>query len=100
VVRGSAEGFLSGGGQERGGYDGSRVLVQQPKETNMSALQIVTKNGKPEVYTWADGFKARREESLLEQASKSDEDLLRVCLWLENHDHKEEAIALLERVLH
>lgn len=66
----------------------------------MSALQIVTKNGKPEVYTWADGFKARREESLLEQASKSDEDLLRVCLWLENHDHKEEAIALLERVLH
>lgn len=80
--------------------DNAYVPVYQPREKKMSTLQIVVVNSKPGIYTWADGFKARREELLLEQASKSDEDLLRVCLWLENHDHKEEAIALLERVLH
>lgn len=70
------------------------------RERKMSTLQIVTVNGKPGVYSWADGFKTRREESLERQALKSEEDLLQVCLWLENHGQKEEAIALLERVLH
>lgn len=66
----------------------------------MSTLQIVVVNGKPGVYTWADGFKTRREEPLEQRARRSEDDLLQVCLWLENHGQKEEAIALLERVLH
>lgn len=66
----------------------------------MAARQIVVVNGRPGVYSWTDGFVARREESLVEIACKSDDHLLQVCLWLENHGQKEEALELLEQVLH
>lgn len=62
-------------------------------------MQVLVIDGQPGVYTWSEGFKTCRERSLLEQASKSEEDLLRVCLWLENHGRIEEAIELMERIL-
>ena len=66
----------------------------------MSTLQIVKKNGKPGTFTWVDGFKTRREEPLEQRIRKSEDDLLQACLWLEKHGQPDEAIALLERVLH
>lgn len=66
----------------------------------MATNQIVVINGRPGVYSWTGGFKSRREESLVEIARKSEDHLLQVCLWLENRGQKEEALELLERVLH
>ncbi len=63
-------------------------------------MEIIVVNGHPSVYSWADGFTFRREESLLEQALKSKDHLLQVCLWLEKHGQQEEALDLLERILH
>ena len=62
-------------------------------------MNIVIIDGVAAVFSWADGAKARREESLLQQARKSDEDLLRVCLWLERHGRGDEALGLLEAEL-
>jgi len=62
-------------------------------------MQIVIVNGRPGVFTWTGGFKTRREDSLHTQARKSDDHLLQVCLWLENHGQKEEALVLMEQVL-
>jgi hypothetical protein len=62
-------------------------------------MKIVVIDGRPGVFSWADGFKARREETLVELAQKDDNHLLQVCLWLENHGRRDEALVLLERVL-
>lgn len=59
-------------------------------------MNIVMIGGVAAVFSWSDGFSVRQEEPLLAQARKSDDDLLRVCLWLEHHGREEEAIALLE----
>ncbi len=62
-------------------------------------MQVLVVDGRPGVYTWSEGFKTCRGQTLLEQASKSEEDLLRVCLWLENQGQIEEAVELMERIL-
>ena len=62
-------------------------------------MQIVFVAGCPAVFNWADGLVFRREETLLEIARKSEDHLLQVCLWLENHGQKEEALGLLERLV-
>lgn len=62
-------------------------------------MQIIIIDNQVYVFTWADGLRTRRKETLLEQARKSEEDLLRVCLWLEKHGEPEEAIHLMERLL-
>ena len=65
----------------------------------MACSQIVVVNGRPGVYSWTDGLKTRREESLVETARKSEDHLLQVCLWLEKHGQKEAALDLLEKIL-
>ena len=70
------------------------------KGESMAAVQIVVINGRPGVYTWTCGYVFRREESLMEIARKSEDHLLQVCLWLEKHGMQEQALELLEMVLH
>lgn len=65
----------------------------------MATVQIVVINGRPGVFSWTCGFKFRHAESLEEQARRSEDDLLQVCLWMENHGYAEEAIELMERIL-
>ncbi len=65
----------------------------------MASVTIVVIDGRPGIYTWADGYKFRREESLLEQARKGEDHLLQACLWLENHGRSEDTWELLERFL-
>lgn len=62
-------------------------------------VTIVVIDGRPGVFTWTGGFTFRREESLFEQAKRSEEHLLQVCLWLEKHGRNEEAWDLMERLL-
>jgi hypothetical protein len=60
-------------------------------------MQVAIVNGQARAFSWTTGWVAKREETLLEQARKSPEELRRVCLWLQNHGRHDEALALRER---
>jgi len=65
---------------------------------DMACSQIVVVNGRPGVYSWIDGFKTRREESLVEVARKSDKDLIAACNLLFKQGRDEEAEELFDRI--
>ena len=60
-------------------------------------MQIIVINGRAMVYSWSTGCKTKRIETFLEQARRGDDELLRVCLWLEKHGHADLAHELLDR---
>jgi hypothetical protein len=60
---------------------------------------IVSKDGSVAVFSFVDGIKCPRLETLIEQARKSEDELQRVCLWLENHGQHDLADTLLERLV-
>ena len=58
---------------------------------------IVTNGGVAVVFSFTDGCKCPRKETLVEQARKGAEELQQVCLWLELHGHRDLAEELLDR---
>jgi hypothetical protein len=62
-------------------------------------MQIIFVNGQAVAYSWSTGCIAKRIATLLEQARKGNEELERVCLWLEKHGHADLAEELLERLI-
>lgn len=60
-------------------------------------MQALIIEGRAIAYSWSTGCVAKRMETLLEQARKGDDELERVCLWLEKHGHADLAHGLLER---
>ncbi len=62
-------------------------------------MKIIVINGVAYVFSWSTGCQCRRQETLVEQALRSEKDLFQVCQWLENNGQHDEADSLLERYI-
>ncbi len=61
-------------------------------------MQVIVIDGIAVVYSFTTGPRVKRqEEELIRAARKSPDELMRVCLWLEQHGHRDMAHALLDR---
>ena len=60
-------------------------------------MHVIIIDGIAVAYSFTTGPKVKQEEELIRAARKNPDELMRVCLWLERHGHRDLAHALLDR---